>query len=231
MKKFICSLLLALLGLTTYSQVSTLEEGFESWPPSNWEAYFIGDANDGWRQDFEAISYSGEHSAYSSINNDQCDNWLVTPQILVQSNNYELKFWDYNKTIEFYDKASVLISTGSGNPEDGEFIEVYTTPTPLNLEFWEERVIDLSSYNGQNIYVAFRYEGTFHQWYLDEVRVSPEVYTDGALTTIVNPTGVSETAGVENVIVTLRNSGTTIVNDVTIDWEIIPVVCFFNTTL
>ncbi len=220
MKKIIFSLLFSILSVASYSQVTTLEEGFESWPLTDWEIYLLGDALDGWREDFEGISHSGAHSAYSSIDNSQCDNWLVTPQINVESNSYELKFWDYHKSIDYYDKASVLISTGSGDPSDGDYVEVYSTPTPLNLEIWEERVIDLSSYNGQLIYVAFRYEGTWHQWYLDDVTVSPDTYTDGALTEIVNPVGVSETPGVEDIIITLTNQGTTTIQDIDIDWEV-----------
>jgi hypothetical protein len=220
MKKFLFSILFSILCLTSQSQVTTLQEGFENWPLNDWNIYLLGQALDGWREDFEGISHSGNHSAYSSIDNSQCDNWLVSPQINVESNTYELKFWDYHKTIDFYDKASVLISNGSGDPSDGDFVEVYTTPTPLNLEIWEERIIDLSSYNGQLIYVAFRYEGTWHQWYLDDVTVSPSTYTDGALTEIVNPVGVSETPGVEDIIVTLANQGTTTIQDIDIDWQV-----------
>jgi hypothetical protein len=131
MKKI--SLLFASLFIlnSIYAQ-TTLEEGFESWPPEGWQILELGAALDGWRDDFNGLSHTGDRSAHSSIDNSQCDNWLITPQIEVASNNYELKFWDYQKSIQFYDKASVHISIGSGDPSDGGFVEIYTTPTPLN---------------------------------------------------------------------------------------------------
>ncbi len=220
MKKTILIYLCILTGAISMAQVNTLQEGFESWPPTDWSIYELGIALDGWRQDFESISHTGDHSAYSSIDNSQCDNWLVTPQILVTNGNYDLKFWDYHKSVEFYDRASVHISTGSGNPSDGDFVEVYSTMEPITVQTWIEHSIDLSAYNGQNIYVAFQYEGTWHQWYLDDVTVSPDIFTDGALTAIVNPTGVSEVGSVEDVIINFTNLGTTTIQNAAIDWTV-----------
>ncbi len=219
MKKLIF-LFASLFILNSVNAQTTLEEGFESWPPEGWQILEFGDAIDGWVEDWQGISHTGESSAYSSIDNSQCDNWLISPSIEVASNNYELKFWDYQQSIEFYDKTSVLISTGSGNPSDGDFVEIYSTPTPLNEEVWEERTIDLSSYNGENIYVAFRYEGTWHAWTLDDVTVSPDTYTDGALTEYFSPIGVSETPVISPVIVKLENLGTSVINDFDIIWEV-----------
>jgi hypothetical protein len=220
MKQINLFFLALFFSITGFSQMSTLAEGFETWPPTNWEIYELGVATDGWRQDFENLGHSGSHSAYSSIDNSQCDNWLVSPLIDVVNNGYQLKFWEYNKNVESYDRASVHISTLSGNPADGDFTEIYSIATPVPLEIWNEQTIDLSAYAGQSVYVAFRYEGMFHQWYVDDVTVNPAIFTDGALTEIVNPTGVSETMGIEDVIVTLANTGTTIIEDINIDWAI-----------
>ncbi len=218
MKRIIFSLLLFSFFFTATSQVVTVNEGFENWPPINWEIYENGDALDGWIQDWQGISHSGEHSAYTDIDNSQCDNWLVTPQISVTTNNYEIKYWDMHGSPEYYDKVSILVSTGSGNPTDGDFVEVLEGST-LNLD-WEQNTIDLSSYLGEDIYIAFRYEGTWHYWFVDDVIVGPASFTDGTLTDIVNPTGVSETSTTEDIVVTLKNYGTTIINEVAIEWDI-----------
>ena len=220
MKRIILFCLLLVIGQSLFAQATTLQEGFENWPPTDWSFYYLGIAEDGWIQDFEGISHSGSHSAYSSINNDTCDNWLVTPQIQVESNEYDLKFWDYHDSVEFYDKASVLISTGSGDPSDGDFVEVFATVEPIPLEAWNEQIIDLSAYDGETIYVAFRYEGTWHKWYLDDVSIAPDIFIDGGLTEIVNPTGVSENTGTEDIIVTLTNFGTSDIQDVEVNWTV-----------
>ena len=197
---------------------TTLAEGFETWPPSGWEIYNLGVAFDGWWQDWEGIYHSGTHSASSGIDNSQCDNWLVTSQVNIASDNYELRFWEYNDDVIYYDKASVWISTGSFNPADGDFVELIESTQIEGV--WQEHVIDLSAYNGQNIAIAFRYEGTWHKWYIDDVKISPSTYFDGALTQITNPTDVSGIASNEDVIVTFKNTGNLVINDADIEWFI-----------
>ena len=93
MKKTIFLALSLLIMSITFAQ-STLTEGFETWPATGWEIFLEGETTRGWRQDFENISHTGNHSADSNIANDQMDNWLVSPAINVINANYELKFWD-----------------------------------------------------------------------------------------------------------------------------------------
>lgn len=204
----------------TFAQ-TTLNEGFETWPATGWEIFLEGESTRPWRQDFENISHTGDHSADSNIANNQMDNWLVSPAINVIDSNYELKYWEISSTldIEFYDKASVQISSGSSNPADGDYVEVYEANI-LNTVDWEQRTLDLSTYDGQTIYVAFRKEGTYHKWFVDDVTVGPPAFSDAVLISVSNPVGVSETVGVRSVEVQLQNLGTTVIDDFTIDWEV-----------
>jgi Carboxypeptidase regulatory-like domain/Secretion system C-terminal sorting domain len=219
MKRIIFTLLLfSFFNTTVVAQVTTVNEGFENWPPTDWGIFELGAAQSGWIQDWQGISHTGQHSAYSDIDNNQGDNWLVSPQINVATNDYEIKYWDLNESPEYYDKVSVLVSTSSGNPADGDFMEIFVVSV-LNLD-WEQNTIDLSSYLGEDIYVAFRYEGTWHKWFVDDVIVGPVNFTDGAFTEIVNPTGVSETATTEDVIVTFENKGTIVIGAVDIEWDV-----------
>ncbi|MBO3117745.1 choice-of-anchor J domain-containing protein [Winogradskyella sp. DF17] len=198
---------------------NTLQEGFESWPPQDWEFYVLGQAFDGWRDDFNGNANTGSGSAYSSISNEQADNWMVSPAINVVNNSYQLKFWEIHSNTEFYDKATVLISTGSSNPNDGEFVEVFESNS-LNDISWEERTIDLIGYTGQTIHVAFRHEGTFHAWNIDDVSVSPPNFTDAGFVGFSSPIGVSENPAILPVIVQLKNYGQTVINEVSIPWEV-----------
>jgi len=210
--------LILLLSGSIMAQVGTVQEGFETWPPTDWEEYLLGVVNNGWLQDFESISHTGDHSAHANISNDQCDHWLVTPQIQVNTADYNLKFWEYHRDATYYDKASVWISTGSGDPNDGDFIELFETPQPITQEVWEERSLDLSSYDQQDIYIAFRYEGTWHRWYVDDVNVGPDSYTDLGVDQIVNPTGVSPDPGMESVTILVSNYGDTAIDQLQVDW-------------
>jgi len=231
MKKllFISFFLLSLI-LNIRAQEKTVDEGFETWPPGGWSIYALGKANSSWIQDWQGIAHSGKHSAYSNISNDHCDSWLVTPQVSISRNDYLLKFWDISKKLKYFVKTSVLISTGSGDPSSGDFKEVMIPDTSTQ---WKLHSLDLSAYQGKNIYVAFRYEGTWETWFVDDVKIEPKsTYVDGALTQITQPQGVSPFKGVKNVIVRLKNKGTSTIQYFTINWQVngVEQTPYFTTT-
>ncbi len=82
------------------------------------------------------------------------DNWLITPQIMNVQADYELSFWvkaqDDSWANETYD---VLISTGTSVP--AEFVSVWNET--LESDTWLLREVDLSAYEGEDIYIAFRH--------------------------------------------------------------------------
>lgn len=212
--------LTSLLFLTGVNAQTTLMEGFETWPLTNWTFAEIGDALDGWRDTFDGTSNTGSKAAYAAIDNAQCDNWMISPAVTIASSNYQLSFWELSGTIdiEFYDSATVLISTGSNDPNSGDFTTVFETE--LNTDNFEERTISLASYVDETIYIAFRYQGTYHRWYVDDVSVAPDDFIDGELMELVSPTGVSDVAIESPVIVTVQNNGTTALTDFSITWKV-----------
>lgn len=119
------------------------------------------------------------------------DGWLVTPKIQLPaagSQAIQLRFWSYNSFPTYYGKNSVLISTTDGTP-GAAFTEVWTVATVAQP--WTETVVDLNAYAGQQIYVAFRYEGSdAHGWYLDDVSVDYEPAQFPVIT--VNPASLSK---------------------------------------
>lgn len=148
----------------------------EDFPPAGWEIVNPDGSAIEWAQS-SANNHTpdGEFSAfhnYNSIANE--DGWLVSPAMVIPAEaQYVLSFWSVNSFPTYYGKNSVLISTGSGNPIDEEFVEVWTTATVVNA--WEETTIDLTDFAGQTIFMAFRYEGEdAHVWYLDDIRVGEE---------------------------------------------------------
>ncbi len=100
------------------------------------------------------------------------DGYLVSPGLIIPASGYiELSFWSYNVYPGDYVKNSVLISAGSPDPTDGDYVEIWS-PASVTAS-WEQTLLDLSAYHGQTIYIAFRYEGSFaHTWHLDDVSVS-----------------------------------------------------------
>jgi hypothetical protein len=178
-------------------------EDFESetFPPSGWMAYNPdGSALEWASSETQNHTPGGQYSALHNYGDQGTmeDGWLVTPAIMLPEFwNIQLSFWSYNSWPGDYFKNSVLISTGDGNPLNGDFVEIWTTAEVASE--WIESQIDLSDYAGETIYLAFRYEGEFaHSWYLDDVLV------DGSAPVLDPPSGLEA-------IVTG--------NDVALSWE------------
>ncbi len=150
------------------------DEGFEtSVPPTIWNEYNYGEG--AWET--SASPNSGSAAAKHIFTTTASDSWLVTPQLSIPSDiELIMKFYEKNSLMNDYDFSGVMISTGSGNPEQNEFIEVYESSNSLSA--YTEKVIDLSVYAGEVIYIAFVYQGTdAHEWFIDDVSVeeAPEI--------------------------------------------------------
>lgn len=152
-------------------------EDFEASSPnlSCWVSYNIDGAGTYW-----GLSSAYNHTeggvvsalhAYGPSTNTE-DGYLVSPGLVIPASGYiELSFWSYNVYPGDYVKNSVLISAGSPDPTDGDYVEIWS-PASVTAS-WEQTLLDLSAYHGQTIYIAFRYEGSFaHTWHLDDVSVS-----------------------------------------------------------
>lgn len=199
---------------------TTLNENFESWPPQDWVLYELGDGGEWVHSTLYGggIGYNNSECAVHKISNDFCDNWLVSPMIEIVNENYELNFHEYSDDLAYYDWAGVYISTGSSNPNDGEFVILGES---IQIEeTWSLQSVDLSSYNGNNIYIAFVFNGTWSQYRVDNVSVAPANIIDGALTEIVNPIGVNQNGSFEDVVVKLTNYGSQVISNGSIDWNI-----------
>lgn len=171
-----------------------LNEEFEtaSFPPLNWMAYDLDNQSPAW-----VVSTANNHTpggAKSAYHNKGAegqaqDGWLVTPLMQMSSQGpYKLTFWSNNDDATNYGKNSVLVSTGSGNPADSDFVEVWTAGSVTSS--WVETLVDLSAFANQTIYVAFRYEGTnAHAWYLDDV----QLYLDSSPIIVAAPESFSKT--------------------------------------
>jgi uncharacterized repeat protein (TIGR02543 family) len=179
--------------ITEFPWVEDFENGMDNWmvleadgEETSWE--LTTDYNHTPEGAQSAVHFYGDNG-----NNDE--GWLISPQLNLPWtwNGMILKFWSYNAYPIWYGKNSVLISTGSANPADGDFVEVWS-PSEVTAS-WVETTINLSDYAGQNIFVAFKYEGEdSHDWYIDDVSVSffqyPEIEPNPQLYSLSQPADV-----------------------------------------
>ncbi len=142
-------------------------QDFATWPPNGWELEQLELAPANWSQNNGA--------AFHNYFFGQSDNWLVSPPLQLPSEATGLRL-EFDEKISYptwYEYSGVLISTGSPDPEDGDFVELHESNRG-NTD-WERRVLDLSAYTGQVVFVAFNYRGNnAHAWWVDNVCVTSD---------------------------------------------------------
>ncbi len=161
-----------------------LTEDFESgvFPPAEWTLASTGDSASPGIQDFTSgvtgshcSPHGGAHGAWHNDDNlsSDAEDWLVMPQITVSGGAMTMTFWSAYYYTGYYNYHGVWVSTGSGDPADGDFVELQEVPhQSANNCGWSQVTVDLSAYQGQTIWLAFRYVGDWEdEWYIDDVVV------------------------------------------------------------
>jgi len=123
-----------------------------TFPPPGWTVYNF-DASSPW-----ARYTSYYHSApaccrvyYDLPNND----WLITPRLKGQDGD-KLKFWWRVQSSSYEETLLVRVSTNPDVSDTGAYAVVHTIMS--NSTEWSEEVVDLSAYDGQDIYIAWYYD-------------------------------------------------------------------------
>ncbi|MDY0016573.1 MAG: choice-of-anchor J domain-containing protein [Candidatus Delongbacteria bacterium] len=140
--------------------VQTVNEDFETaWMPDGWTQKNTGSGF--LRSSAEAVSgsYSATHGYYAANQNDL----LITPKFLVED-GAKLVFWQKVTYSSYYDYHGISYS------KDGNrYTPLAEVPAS---DSWQKVYIDLSSQAGNEIYLAFNYQGFDADiWYIDDVQV------------------------------------------------------------
>lgn len=166
---------------TPHSSKSTFSQDFEgeTFPPEGWTVHSLLDNSQSWElSPWQNHTPDGTKSAFhnNTQGEESVDNWLVTPKVSVAANGFHyLSFWSYLGNGWSYKKNSVLVSTGSPDPADEEYVEVWAGISNDGW-IWAHFFVDLQDYVGQDIYIAFRYEGDTwgHNWNIDDVAIADD---------------------------------------------------------
>ena len=126
---------------------------------------------------------TGDYYAAHRYNpNHAQEGWLISPKLFLQPgrDNSTLTFKSCEYYPSYYNYSGVWISTTNTNTSS--FTEVWNQTNASNN--WKTVSIDLSAYQGQAIYIAFKYAGeNAHDWYIDDVSVTESwVPCDNAVT-------------------------------------------------
>mgnify|MGYP000884187393 CR=1 FL=1 len=149
------------------------ETGFEEgvFPPEGWSIYDEAADVPTWEASQIQNHTSGGVTSAFHGSSAEADSWLVTPAILMPNDaDIFLRFWSFNTNPGNYGKNSVWLSIASGDPDDGDFQEIWTTASVSSG--WMQTELSLNSFAGEIAFIAFRYEGNnAHEWHLDDISV------------------------------------------------------------
>ena len=173
MKKLLLltALVAAMLVAGAQNQVPVLTEGFDGGSiPAGWTVIDADNDNDTWTHSsafpssFIAVpTHNGSSgSVYSGSINVQTynpltpDNWLVTPEVTLTGNS-TLTYW-MSISDGYYpgDHYGVFITTVS-NPTPTDFTQLFVETMTSADDVWGMRTVNLDSYAGQTVRIAFRH--------------------------------------------------------------------------
>ena len=149
-----------------------------NFPPKDWNlANAIGSKS--WSVAWGGGADGGNHTTlYAQNAGTMNDAWIVTPQVCPSAENHNLVFWtkksvagSNNMTLSVYVSA-----TGNSMADFAEPALLSLLNTKEQQDFslaWTADTLDLSAYQGQNIFVAFRVQDNSVQVYLDEISGLP----------------------------------------------------------
>lgn len=152
--------------------LKTLNEG-DGWMPGTPAAYDICNAHSG---TYVASSWSWNGSPYD------VDNWLITPKVALGGS---VVYWTYTFA-SYPDKYEVLLSTTGTETTD-----FTVTLRPLSADAggaWEQKVIDLSAYAGQEGYIAIHHQDyDMNYLFIDDFAVTENAYVPPVAPEVVTP--------------------------------------------
>jgi hypothetical protein len=157
-----------ILSFQVNSQVS---EDFETDPPSGW-TFMQTEGDDPGFVQTSLQAHAGTYSFYKNDDNIAAEStaWMISP-VFAASTGDVLSFWYYqNHSASFNIYTGVWISTASADPiaNPGDFIELFEFAS-TSEDMWTEFTQSLDAYNGQNVYVAFKYTGDWaDELYIDD---------------------------------------------------------------
>ena len=164
-------LMLAMMAtFNGFAQTNLLNEGFEgtTFPPAGWTT----NASSEWELD-DYYVHGGNGAAFVNYASDGHNSYLITPQLSLDG-NYTLRFFYGGTYVSDADLTTftVEISTTGTGTSDFTVLETMDFDLP-NYEF-DEVEIDLSAYNGEDVYIAFHVEDEFGTGvFLDDITVEP----------------------------------------------------------
>jgi len=206
MKKLLSLIAVAVLSLATLTvKAQNYTYGFEN-DLEGWTAIDVIDTGGTWLHsgsnlglyDYTDLAHSGTgfamcYSYVDKIGAYNTDSYLVSPQKYAVTGSSTLVFWTDYANDQYPEPITVAIATADA-PTAADFTEIWYQ-NGIRYENWSENTIDLSSYAGQEIWIAFR-DVNYDEYeiWLDDVTISNVTSDDPTPGPGPGPIGISENA-------------------------------------
>ena len=170
-------------GIWSIDAENALVENFngETFPPDCWQKVNFNEMGitNGWLQ-----SFNNPLDNNGAVSSDfKYETWLFLPQMHIDGEAF-LSFDHLFGSGDDYIRSSIMLSTTSNLDVQGiltegfidtNFTQIWTADENNLPSTKRNETISLSSYDDQDVYIAFRYEGTYNysgrMWYIDNVKV------------------------------------------------------------
>lgn len=199
-------LLLFFMSLYSFIAFGQLSENFEgtTFPPTGWAVFDngVGPVVSWARTTNTTLTRNGSVGA-AYLNREAvavgqtASDWLVTPQVAVPaSGQLQLRFFT-RQTLATNEGSiySIRVSTASQN-NIADFTSVPQTWTELTLNttfnVYEQKIVNLNAFAGQNIYIAFVMENNNgDRWLIDDVKIDQPCTINTNLNAVPNATSAT----------------------------------------
>ena len=151
-KNFWIALVAVFLALSGFAQVPNLSEGFEDgWPPDGWNVKTVSGTMQ-W-MGVGDFAHSGTSSVFIT-DGGNFNSYLISPQVSVSENTV----FSFYYATDFPSHANLTTFTVEITTDTTA--SAYTVLETINLsacdkKSWYEKVVDLSDYVGQNVFIIF----------------------------------------------------------------------------
>ena len=154
-----------------------LSEGFEYDFPSNGWTIISNNEENGIEQSNSLAygsNYSARFSSYNTASSGDYTQYLISPQISIPTNGATFSMY-YHTHWSFWEGLSnesfmIGISTTDNDPNNFSWYDEFV----ITSGGWNEHIEDISTYAGQNLYVAIKYTSDYLFYlYVDDVFISP----------------------------------------------------------
>jgi len=200
----------------TNSYILPFIEYFDNgtFPPSDWVSFRgtngAGTSYDWTQSNNDGYENDGAMVRWENIGGTVMEDWLVSPLITLGTNSTLTFYEKQDYGTEYWSDYSIRISTNSQNTH-GDFTTLVSYGESDFSTSYSLREIDLSSYDGQSVYIAFvMTNDDGDSWYIDNIVIEESnTSTGGKLLISEVAFPVNESAGR---FVELYNSGNTAID-------------------